>query len=250
MNDLKNYYSWFFLSEDSPNFQISFSNQKLRVAPLLIEKIYSTPSIEKELFAFAEKNQKNKIEYFHWLKNFKLIFTQQESPIFICDNHNHVLWFRYHIIKQNNLLWKETTLIHIDQHSDCRENKNNIILNPTINQSNDFLDFSNNKCNVWNFIPPAINCWLISNQIQIRSQDSLQKLDTNTQKNQNYILDIDLDFCLSWIDRNKIDENLVKLLKKKFQELRYKVICTSIATSPYFLNQNLAIDILDKLFLP
>lgn len=248
MNEIKKYYSWFFLTEDSSNFQISFSKQKLRVAPLIITEFYKTPSIEKTFFAFSEKNEKNILEYFHWLKNFQLISNNKITPTFICDNHNHVLWFRYYIIKKNKLLWKDITLIHIDQHSDCRDNKNTININSSENQSEKFFEFSNKKCNVWNFITAAINCWLISKQIQIRSQNSLENLNTDFPKNQSYILDIDLDFCLSWLSRSKIDYNLVSLLQHKFHEMNKNVICTSIATSPYFLDQNLAIKILDKIF--
>jgi hypothetical protein len=47
---------------------------------------------------------------------------------------------------------------------------------------------------VGNFIPPALESGIITNQIQIRSTTALQNLKID--KNQNYILDIDLDFCL------------------------------------------------------
>jgi hypothetical protein len=98
---------------------------------------------------------------------------------------------------------------------------------------------------VGNFIPPAIESWIIRNQTQIRSTTALENLNVN--KNQNFILDIDLDFCLNWIDKNKINEETVRLLKNKFDEIWKYALWITIATSPYFLNQELAIKIVEEL---
>ena len=105
--------------------------------------------------------------------------------------------------------------------------------------------FWNEKCNVGNFITPAIESGIIRNQIQIRSSTALKNLKIN--KNQNFILDIDLDFCLDWIERNKINNEAVNLLKNKFDEIWKYALCITIATSPYFLNQELAIKIIEEL---
>jgi hypothetical protein len=48
-------------------------------------------------------------------------------------------------------------LIHIDQHSDCRENKNHLELNRNENELEKIFNFCNEKCNVGNFIPPSID---------------------------------------------------------------------------------------------
>ena len=138
-------------------------------------------------------------------------------------------------------------LIHIDQHSDCRENENHLELNRKENELEKVFKFWNEKCNVGNFIPPALESWIISNQIQIRSTAALQKLKTN--KNQNFILDIDLDFCLDWINKNKVNQETVKLLKNKFNEIWKYALWITIATSPYFLNQELAIKIVKELLI-
>ena len=57
------------------------------------------------------------------LKNF--IQTEYKGiPTYIFDNHNHALFFRYRYTKQ----FEETkpfVVIHIDQHADTKENKNN-----------------------------------------------------------------------------------------------------------------------------
>ena len=188
-------------------------------------------------------NKSWEIEYFHWLNNFLLINNPKHPPIFIFDNHNHAPVFWYNTIKykeSNNI-----NLIHIDQHSDYRENKNQIKLDSQKKETEKVFNFCNEKCNVWNFIPPFIKCWLISNQIQIRSLIALQNLKIH--KNKNCILDIDLDFCLDWIRRDKINNEAINLLKEKFSEIWKSALCTTIATSPYFLDQEIAINIIEKL---
>ena len=244
MKTIEQLYNWFYLTKESPNSQISDWLNSLRVAPIKKLNNYISPQIDCDHFAFAEKNKDWKIEYFHGLKNFLRIEWSNLPPIFIFDNHNHAILFRYYITHINKI-W-QSELIHIDQHSDCRDNKNQLQLNQNENELEKVFTFCNEKCNVWNFIPPAIECWIISKQIQVRSLLSLQNLDIN--KEQNFILDIDLDFCLDWIDKNKINPESIKLLNSKIHKIWKHSLWITIATSPYFLNQELAINILNTFF--
>lgn len=243
MKTIEQLYNWFYLSKKSSNSQISDCSTPLRIAPLKKVNIYEKLDIDYEHFSFAEKNRNWETEYFHGLKNFLWIETPKYPPIFIFDNHNHAPVFRYNIIYNNKI--KNTTLIHIDQHSDCRENYNHLQLNRNKNELETIFKFCNDKCNVWNFISPTIESWIISTQTQIRSITALQNLTINTTE--NFILDIDLDFCLDWINRDKINEESIKLLKEKFNHLGKNALCITIATSPYFLSQNLAIYIINNL---
>lgn len=243
MKTIEQLYNWFYLDKESLNSQISAWPTPLWVAPIWKINYYENLEIDGEHFAFAEKNESWEIEYFHWLKNFLLIEKSDFSPIFIFDNHNHSITFRYNIVYSKKI--KSAELIHIDQHSDCWENKNHLELDWNVNELEKVFRFWNEKCNVWNFIPPAIESGIIWNQIQVRSITALQNLKID--KNQNFILDIDLDFCLNWIDRNKINKEAVKLLKNKFDKIWKSALCITIATSPYFLNQDLAIDIIEEL---
>jgi hypothetical protein len=238
MKTIKQLYSWFYLSNESENSQISDRQNSLWVAPIKKTNNYENLEIDYEHFAFSEND-----EYFHWLKNFLWIEKSGFPPVFIFDNHNHSIVLRYNIIYTQKI--KNIELIHIDQHSDCWENKNHLELNWNENELEKVFKFWNEKCNVGNFIPPAIESWIISNQVQIRSTTALKNLKIN--KNQNFILDIDLDFCLDWIDRDKIDNEAVKLLKDKFDEIWKTALCITIATSPYFLDQELAIKIVEEL---
>ena len=243
MKTIEQLYNWFFLDATCANAKVSNCNKFLRVAPIQKANHYTEIQIEEDNFAFAEKNGSWEIEYFHWLKNFLWIYTTDLPPIFIFDNHNHAPIFRYYSIKESNS--NSPTLIHIDQHSDCWENKESLELNNKENDLEYVFHFYNEKCNVGNFIPPSLYSWIISDQIQIRSITALKNLEIN--KNQNFILDIDLDFCLDWIDKTKINHESVKILKEKFTQFWKDAICTTIATSPYFLSQKVAIDILEKI---
>jgi hypothetical protein len=243
MKTIEQLYNWFYLDKESLNSQISAWPTPLWVAPISKVNHYENLEIDGEHFAFAEKNENWEIEYFHGLKNFLWIEKSYFPPVFIFDNHNHAIVFRYNIINSKKI--KNTELIHIDQHSDNRENKNHLELNRKENELEKVFKFCNEECNVGNFIPPAIESWIISNQIQVRSITALQNLKID--KNQNFILDIDLDFCLDWVDRNKINSETVNLLKEKFDEIWNFALCITIATSPYFLNQEEAIKIVEGL---
>lgn len=238
MKTIKQLYSWFYLSNESENSQISDRQNSLWVAPIKKTNNYKNLEIDYEHFAFGEKD-----EYFHGLKNFLWIEKSGFPPIFVFDNHNHAIVFRYNIVYGKKI--SDMDLIHIDQHSDNRENKNHLNLNRKENELEKVFDFCNQKCNVWNFIPPALENWIVSSQNQIRSTTALQNLQIN--KSQNFILDIDLDFCLDWINRNKLNQETVRLLKNKFDEIWKYTLWITVATSPYFLNQELAIKIVEEL---
>jgi len=247
MGELQQLYNWFYLDALCANTQISNCSFPLWVAPIEKKDNYGPLEIDYTHFAFAEKNICWDIEYFHWLKNFLLIENPHHAPIFIFDNHNHALPFWYMI--SDNLKKTEEKiprLIHIDQHSDCWENLNKLYISWEDDEMEKVFNFSNKKCNVGNFIPPALNSWIISTQTQVRSISALQNLFLHIKE--PFILDIDLDFCLNWTSRNKIDENHVNILKAKYDYLSKYASGISIATSPYFLDQNLAISIINKLF--
>ena len=244
MKTIEQLYRWFFLDTTCANAKISNCQKFLRVAPIKKVDHYTGIEIDDKNFVFAEKNLDWEIEYSHWLKNFLRIEKSDFPPVYIFDNHNHAIIFRYNIIY--NKTNRNIELIHIDQHSDCRENKNHLKLDLNEDELENVFKFWNEKCNVWNFIPPAIESWIISDQIQIRSTTALKNLKIDNDE--IFILDIDLDFCLDWINKNKINPEAVKLLKDKFYEIWKSALWITIATSPYFLDQDLAIYILKVLF--
>lgn len=168
-----------------------------------------------------------------WLKNFVQL-DYQGKQIFIVDNHNHALAF-WHQYKTNKILsnlsdpsaFHPPILIHIDQHSDMKPNENTLAHNENIEY------FINTKTNVGNFIPAAINSWIINDVIQIRSDYALRQLQALSFKHQAYILDIDIDFRAD----KEITEEEIKIIQKLI--LNAEIV--TIATSPYFISQEKAI---------
>ena len=238
MKTIEQFYNGFYLNKESANSQISNCLTPLRVAPIKKVDKYENLEIDYEHFAFSEND-----EYFHWLKNFLWIEKSNFPPIIIFDNHNHSIVSRHNIVYSKK--FKNTELIHIDQHSDNRENKHHLKLNRKEDELEKVFLFWNEKCNVWNFIPPALESKIITSQIQIRSTAALQSFEID--ESQNFILDIDLDFCLGWTDRNKVNQETVGLLKDKFDKIWKYALWITIATSPFFLDQELAIKIVEEL---
>lgn len=233
MKTIEQLYRGFYLNSESANSQISNCQNPLRVAPIKKVNNYENLEIDYEHFAFAEKNENWKLEYFHGLKNFLRIEKSDFPPIFIFDNHNHAITFRYNIIYTKKI--KNAELIHIDQHSDCWENKNHLELNWNENELEKVFEFWNEKCNVWNFILPAIELWLINTVEQINTEYKL--LNFQTDKN-NIILDVDLDFRAPEMG---IEKHLKTI--EKIKELISKSNIVTMATSPYFLDQKVATNI-------
>lgn len=232
------YHSWFYIREPTWNNEFSYPE---RIALWSEWKIYIPQMKEwtvNELkvwteIAFEEVVDKKLVSCIG-LKHF--ISTNQEAiPIYIFDNHNHALFLRYRHIKQlENIEWiKPFKVIHIDQHSDLKPNPNSI--NIKHNSPTEVLNFTNYACNVGNFITSALDSWLIEECIQIRTETALHNIGKLDFQNYNYILDIDIDFR---VGKNDI-ENDIKIIKNLIKN----VSLVTIATSPYFINQEQAIQI-------
>lgn len=290
------YTSWFRLKENVWNNSFAYDIRKQNNPD---PQIYVTNIIEWTLddiqvwdkIVFEEIDSRWQIQSFVWLKNFVKLTNSHSGPtplvvlglqpesnnerkknIYIIDNHNHALFFRYQELFNWNIS-KWIDLIHIDQHTDMNNNPNVIASPPRWTKQSyslqDIFHFTNYQCNVWNFIQPAIQDWLISEVIQINTEYSLlnnyrhcekwndslsrnggkailnqKKIATPTARNDSdFILDIDLDFRHPnmWIEEYKQSIQITK-------NLISQASLVTIATSPYFLDQTLAIKILKDIF--
>ena len=209
------------ITENIWNNQFCFNqveNPKIWVADM-IEWVAKDLEIWENT-VFREMKNWKVVEY-KWLKNFIHINSNNQS-IYIFDNHNHALKYWYVEYKTWNIpFW--FNLIHIDQHTD-------------MNSSEFELDLENpnfDVYNVWNFIQPAIKSWLINNVEQINTEYKL--LNFQTDEN-NLILDIDLDFRSPEMSIEKYSETI-----EKAKNLISNSRIVTIATSPYFLDNELAI---------
>jgi len=169
-----------------------------------------------------------------WLKHFVQL-EYEWVPVYIVDNHNHALTFWHQYKKESSeIIWKNLPLsvIHIDQHADTKENNSKFRIQ---NSKLEIEDFVNKKTNVGNFISAALNSWIVNEVIQVRTDYALQNLWTYG----NYILDIDTDF---WVDKEITPEDI-----QIIRDLMKKAKLVTIATSPYFMDQKRAIEIIKEI---
>jgi len=248
------YNNWFFIEEPVWNNVFSFwkrKNKKIFVTNLKNIKNFWEIELWNEIvfedFDFDWNLSSNK-----WLKNFYKIKSKKiKAPIYLFDNHNHAFYFWYKarknwLIKDNNILY------HIDEHSDLRDDKN-YLLKPESENLQKVFDFTNFKLNVWNYIIPAKKEWIIWEIIQIRNEINLKdylnwyKVSTLNKKERNFskniILNLDLDFFqpnLDYIDYN--------LKKKVILDIAKKASLITVSTSPFFVDQKLALKVFKDLF--
>jgi hypothetical protein len=156
------YYKWFWIKWKYWNNAFSYEERispKIRVAPLIDGNINDLKIWEKIVF---EEIENNKLNSCFGLKNFINI---KENNIYIFDNHNHALYFRY-IEKLKWNIKNKIDLIHIDQHSDMNTPDS---FPDIINQKN-IYKYVNHNINVGNFIKPAIQMNIIWKIIPILSE--------------------------------------------------------------------------------
>ncbi len=173
--------------------------------------------------------------------------TQWDKDIFIIDNHNHAFSCRWRsYIHKKISRWSH--LIHIDQHSDYadpiqylsdiwRQNIEDISLLQIDNYTNEVLTIAS-------FIKPALDCELCSSHDMILSEYSLLDYDIATLDNHSVILDIDLDFRAPEMGI----EYYYQTIKKVRQLIALPDVgCITIATSPTYIHQQRALQVLHDL---
>ncbi|PID34720.1 MAG: hypothetical protein CR971_01785 [candidate division SR1 bacterium] len=256
-------YTGFWITEKKGNNSFCFDEEKNQ------QRIYIAPRIKGDLSdlalgskpVFREKNQQGVIVEYQGLEKFVELSLPSKGrrlakrdggvgkgkrtcPCIIFDNHNHALFFWYEAYT-NNLFKKGVKVIHIDQHTDMNENTHILDDIDTLTEQKIF-DFTNCSCNVGNFIKPALQSRLIGSVELITTEYKLLHFDTADEKleQEEYILDIDLDFWHPDMSIEQFDTT-IQQTRKLIQHAKY----ITIATSPYFLDQQLAIDIIEKIFI-
>ncbi len=174
------------------------------------------------------------------------IHNEQKKVIYIIDNHHHAFYCRYKAY-HDGILPRWSTLIHIDQHSDLNElslrgTKQSIVINRN-STTKEVATYTNTILDIGSFILPALDSGIIIDQIQVRSEYSLLHFhETNSPNHQNAkILNIDLDFRAPEMSIEHYSQTI-----KKVRELiaSPEVKCITIATSPAFIDQDRALEIL------
>lgn len=161
--------------------------------------------------------------------------TWRGIPTVVVDNHNHVFYFWCEALALGHIA-RGATLVHIDQHKDMR-----VPEHPYRGTAlADAFDYTNFHLNVGNYIVPAQQSGLLGEAQLVTSGEALD--DIRFSGRTNTILNIDLDFFapeMSYIGfdraRRFIDAHLPQ------------ASLITVATSPFFIDQGLAIQALQKL---
>ncbi len=153
----------------------------------------------------------------------------------IFDNHNHALYWWAWRRQQHGLY----PVIHIDQHADLWTP-----LKPFARDKRDDMDYvweyTQYYCTVGSFIQPALTSGIITSCEQRRTEYAVLH---NPIPDQPFILDIDLDFRDPRMTNNHTHETI-----NRTKTLIQHATFVTIATSPYFLDQSFALEVLRKLF--
>lgn len=130
-------------------------------------------------------------------------------------------------------------LIHIDEHSDLGIPENMIFERENLS---DVFRYTNEILQVGNYIRPAEKDGLIGKTHIILSEGSLREYE-NIALDENLILNLDLDFF-----EPRLDDISFELKKKVIIHFASRAKLITIATSPFFIDQERAIRFLHKLF--
>lgn len=230
-----NRYEGFFIEEPVGNNIFSYeerSNKKIFVPKLIKGTLEDVHLGEHIVFNEIDEDENKEIKA-KGLENL-VEYRVDDKVVYIFDNHNHAFYFWMKSLKEN-LFTRGCKLVHVDQHKDMREPDNYDVDEENLD---DVFRYTNKVLNVGNFIKPALYKGIFSEVVII---DSSYGFDIEIEG--EYVLDIDLDIFSKDMDYIPYDLRINKI-KKLINNS--KVI--TIASSPYFIEQDYAIKVLKELF--
>ena len=226
-------YIGFYIEKPIGNNIFSYedrSNKKIYVPKLIEGSLDDVVVGDKVVFNEIDENIEIKAK---GLKNM-VKYSIKDKEIYIFDNHNHALYFWIKSLKFNKFN-KGCKLVHIDQHKDMREPEN---YNVDMNDIDDVFRYTNDVLNVGNFIQPALKHNIFSEVIIIDSSYGFN-LDIQGE----FVLDIDLDIFSKDMEYISYDLRI-----NRIKELIKRAKVITIASSPFFIDQEYAIKVLKELF--
>ncbi|CZR98999.1 MULTISPECIES: UPF0489 family protein [Clostridioides] len=231
---MQNYeYNGFYIEKPMGNNVFSYDkrdNKSIYVPKLISGTLDDVKLGNKVVFNEVDENEEIKAI---GLENM-VEYVLGNKKIYVFDNHNHAFYFWLKSML-NDEFTRGCKLVHVDQHKDTREPENYDV---DINNIEDVFRYTNEVLNVGSFIKPALQHKIFSELIII---DSLYGFDLDIEP--EFVLDIDLDIFSSDMDYIPFDFKLDKI-----KNLIKKAKVITIATSPYFINQEYAIKVLKELF--
>jgi hypothetical protein len=161
-------------------------------------------------------------------------------PLYVFDNHNHALAFWCDAVNRK-IVARGFTLVHIDQHSDLWPNDSAFDIS-RIGDDAYVESFVDERTNVGSYIVPALESGLCGSIVRIEGEPALDRIIRNGAPNGS-VLNLDMDFFAPVMD-------VIPFAKKKEAILKcaQNAAVITIATSPFFIEQNLAIRKIGELF--
>lgn len=242
------FYRGFYIEKPAGNNAFSYAgrkNKKIYVAPL----IDGTPddlAVGRET-AFSEIHNGVEVN-FPGLKNF-IHWQRPGRHIFLFDNHNHAFFF-WCLALKSGWIKRGAALIHIDQHKDMREPPENFTIpgDEKIDLAEAFA-YTNEVLNVGNFIKPALVSGIFSEVKIIDNREAFEEFTPGVEPTPGvgnrgeYALDVDIDVFSD--EMSYIPEEM-KI--RKIRELSRNSKLVTVATSPYFMDQHKAVELIKEIF--
>ena len=201
--------------------------------------------LKDDKVAFEDFNiyDDKKLDTCYGLENF-YEFDWEGKKVYLFDNHNHAYFFWY-LARDKWYIKDAAKLYHIDEHSDMRDVDNYLVKPESLDLEKIFQATNFSDINVWNYILPAQKEGIIWEIVQIRNEDNLKEYqDTHMQMQEtNVVLNLDLDFFQP--DLDFID---YELKKQVTLDAAIKADVITVATSPFFIEQGLAIQVFKDFF--
>jgi hypothetical protein len=234
ISSLQKYYRGFFIDTPFGNNAFSFdkrASQKIFVPPLVKGEIDDVRGSDEIVFGEIvdgkEVNARGLNAFVH--------IERPGQDIFVFDNHNHAFFFWCAAVSAG-VMPTGLPLVHVDQHKDTRapEEWPPALVRataPTLDLQ-PFFHYTNYVLNVGNFIPPALHLGIFSDVVHVASREAFER-DLPAR----FVLDIDLDIFAPVL--SSIPDGLKV---ERLREWVKKAAFVTVATSPFFIDQQVAID--------
>ncbi|MZQ75852.1 MAG: hypothetical protein GT589_06790 [Peptoclostridium sp.] len=228
-------YRGFYIDVPLGNNAFSYderSQKSIYVAPLEKGGLESLSCLAvSSKVAFCELDE-GKERCCYGLKSF-LELEVSGKRVYIFDNHNHAFYFWSKAIREG-LFSKGALLVHVDQHKDMREPEEYI---GSLENEAEVFRYTNYVLNVGNFIKPALRLDMFKDVFIIDSSSAFRE-----DIDEDIVLDIDMDIFSDDMAYISFDMRL-----ERIRELYSQASVVTIATSPYFIDQARAIELIKRI---
>lgn len=229
------YHEAFFLSRPEGNNLFAWdarTHKQLRVPGIISAPLHAV-ALGSEV-VFADHDADGVLQECTGLEHF-VRSTYCGVPIVIMDNHNHALFFWCEALAQGSIT-HPCTLLHIDQHSDMAPNEHSLEDATSLRR---VFSFVNSSCNVGNYIDPALRAGVVDRVVSVEGEYDLEQTIANPpwkEKKGSIIVNLDLDFFAP--EMNYIP---FAMARDFIREACKNATLITVATSPFFIDQKLAI---------